>query len=317
MKRALPLLIAISLLLGALAQAQEQPTIASLDISLWPEYDRPEMLVIYRGLLAADTPLPVLVEIPIPASAGAPSAVAYVDESGNRFNQAYTTRTEGDTLVVSFELATVGFQIEYYDGLSYDEGESRQYAFVYTAGYEIVELTTEFQVPPTARSFDVEPPASSVQPLADGLTYHTIQQSQIAPGEQVSWTVTYEKDNELLTAAAATEATAPVAPATIPTTPEGAGNSTAILFVIAFVGLAAVGAAAFWLGRRTQPLPEPAPGKKQKRRGSGRGDSGGRGDASFRSPGPSAVYCHQCGARLRADSVFCHRCGAPVREPEA
>ena len=313
-----PLLAAALLLLGAAAQAQEAPTIATLDISLWPEYDRPEMLVIYRGLFASDTQLPVSVEIPIPASAGAPSAVAYVDEVGNRLNQAYTTRVEGDELVVSFELSALGFQVEYYDALSIDDNGRREYTLDYSTSFEVAALSVEFQVPPTARSFGLEPPASSVQPQGDGLTYHTVQHGQVASGEDLGWTASYEKDDEALTAAPATGAAAPEAPAAAPAAPATTGTSTALVFVIAFAALAAVGAVAFWLGRRTQPIPEP-PARKQKRRGSGRGDGGRRdsvgGSAQIPSPSPWTLYCHQCGAQLRADSAFCHKCGAAAREP--
>ena len=98
----------------------ESPTLAELQIALWPEYDQPGVLVIYRGLFAPDTTLPAPVEIRIPASVGQPTAVAYVDDSGQRFNQQYTTRIENDQLVVSFELPTLGFQLEYYDELPVD-----------------------------------------------------------------------------------------------------------------------------------------------------------------------------------------------------
>ena len=103
------------------------PTISSLEVSLWPEFDHPEVLVIYRGRLDADTPLPVPVEILIPAGSGGPSAVAYVTPDGQRFNQQYTTREEGDWLAISFDLEAQGFQLEYYDALPVDSTGQREY----------------------------------------------------------------------------------------------------------------------------------------------------------------------------------------------
>ena len=83
-------ILAISLvILAGHVQAQEEPTLESLEIALWPEFDRPEVLVIYRGQLDADVALPALVEITLPARVGQPTAVAYVDEAGNASPAVY------------------------------------------------------------------------------------------------------------------------------------------------------------------------------------------------------------------------------------
>jgi hypothetical protein len=150
--------------------AQDTPTISNLEIALWPEFDRPEVLVIYRGLLDAETPVPVPLEIRIPARVGEPTAVAYVGEGGQRFNLENTTRVEGDWLVVSFDLPTSGFQLEYYDTLDINSEGERQYTFPYTADYDIEALDLQFQVPPTAEGFTLDPPTDMVASEADGLT---------------------------------------------------------------------------------------------------------------------------------------------------
>jgi hypothetical protein len=291
--------------------AQDAPTISNLEIALWPEFDRPEMLVIYQGTMAADTPLPVAVEFRIPSKVGAPTAVAYVGESGDRLNQQYTTRVEGDWLVVSFELATLGFQLEYYDALPVDAAGQREYTYGYVADYAIANLNLEFQVPPTAQGFALEPEADSTVQEADGLTYHLVLPGSVAQGTEQSWKLAYQKNNSELTVSAFVqpETAVPAAPEA-----ENADGSTVLIFLIAFVALAAVGAGAFWLGRRTQPVGRPAsPQRRQpKRRGSGRG-----GQPQARSPQrlgtTGALFCHRCGAQLRSDSEFCHMCGTVVR----
>lgn len=291
--------------------AQDVPLLSDLEISLWPEYDRPEVLVIYRGLFAEDTPLPIPVEISIPARVGQPTAVAYVGEGGQRLNQEYTTRVSGEWLVVAFELNTVGFQLEYYDTLPADSAGQRTYTYAYTADYAITDLHLDFQVPPTAQGFALEPPADSAITESDGLVYHMVSAGALAQGEDRSWTFAYQKDNEELTVSAFVQpkATVPAPPATA-----GTGNSTVLVFLVAFVALIAVGAASFWLGRRTQPLqPEPPASPRSKRRGSGRGSQ----IPNQRLPssgGQEALFCHQCGAELRADSDFCHKCGTAVRQ---
>jgi hypothetical protein len=291
--------------------AQDVPVLSDLEISLWPEYDRPEVLVIHRGLFAKDTALPVPVEISIPARVGQPTAVAYVGEAGQRLNQEHTTRVEGDWLVVAFELNTLGFQLEYYDALPADSAGQRQYTYTYAADYPITDLNIDFQVPPTAKGFALEPPADSVITESDGLAYHLFNVGALAQGEERSWSLAYQKDNEELTVSAFAQPEAP-APAT-PTAAGDTDNSTVLIFLVAFVALIAVGAAAFWLGRRTQPLQaEPPASSRPKRRGSGRGSEIQHQRLAL-SGEQEALFCHQCGAELRADSDFCHKCGTAVR----
>lgn len=309
MKRLVLMLIVCLTLLAGVVQAQEAPSLSTLEVSLWPEFDRPEVLVIYRGLLEEATPLPVPVEIRIPARVGPPTAVAYVGQDGQRFNQQYTTRSEGDWLVVSFELGEQGFQLEYYDTLPVDPTGQRDYTFSYTADYAVSSLSFELQQPPTAEDVSLDPPADSSTTAADGLVYHYLQVGALAQGEEQNWTFSYQKSNSDLTVPASD----PAEPAATTPPPANGEDSTVLIFLVAFVTLVAVGAAAFWLGGRTQPMAQPAlPGsERRKRRGSGRG--GQTRDQELSGLDSSApLYCRQCGANLRSDSVFCHKCGTPV-----
>jgi hypothetical protein len=324
MKR-LPLILVLGLaILAGSARAQDAPVLSTMEISLWPEYDRPEVLVILRGSFDATTSLPVHVEIYVPARVGQPSAVAWVDEGGQQYTQDYTTRVEGDWLVVSFELAVPRFQLEYYDTLPVDSTGQRQYTYSYTADYDIGTMTVDFQVPPTAEGFTLEPPADAVVRETDTLTYHIVDAGSLTQGEERSWTFTYQKDNADLTASTLIQPEASVTDA--PTATEGADNSTVLIFLVAFLALIAVGTAAFWLGRRTQPIGQAAPAamRSQRRgtpsggkmasaqRGAGRGTQGQQ-QRSTTTNGQDVFFCHECGAELRPDSDFCHRCGAKVR----
>ena len=296
-------------------RAQDAPTLAGLEVSLWPEYDRSELLVIYRGELDAAVPLPAAVEIAIPARAGQPTAVAYVDEAGQRLTQQYTTRIEGDLLIVAFSLITPRFQIEYYDALPVDSAGKRTYTFAYTADYTIAALNLEFQMPPTAMGLGLDPPADTSVVGQEGLTYHLRQVGALAAGDTRQWTFSYVKTATALTAAGLAPA-----PTATPTAAGGTGDSTVWIFLVAFVALIAVGVTGFWLVNRAQPAPVPAARQPQKRRGSGRGERSPQPRPEARpqvQPLPpangEARFCHQCGSELRSDSAFCHVCGTSVR----
>jgi hypothetical protein len=262
------------------------PTLATLDVALWPEYDRPEVLVIYRGQFAADVTLPVAVEWRIPASAGGPSAVAALDPDEGLVNQPNTTRIEGDWLVTSFELSTPGFQVEYYAPYV-ASGDNRSFDFTYPGDYPVTVFTLEAQVPPTAQGFALDPPADSVIEDSDGLTYHQAEAGPLAEGESASWTLSYAKTDASLTAGTASPAPAAEVPPVTAAT--GEDNSTVWIFLIAFVSLVGVGAGAFWLGRRA---------------------SGPVGSASEEG---RQSYCHVCGSALPVDARHCPQCATPVR----
>ena len=76
--------LAISLLAAAILAgpvlAQGSPALSSLAILIWPEFDRPDALVIYQGRLAEGTLRPTPLEFRIPARVGEPTAVTFGPE---------------------------------------------------------------------------------------------------------------------------------------------------------------------------------------------------------------------------------------------
>ena len=65
--RSLLFLLFLALTLTGVALAQPPAPLDTLNIALWPEYDRPEVLVIYRGRVADDVPLPATLTFTLPS----------------------------------------------------------------------------------------------------------------------------------------------------------------------------------------------------------------------------------------------------------
>lgn len=314
------LLVGLCLALWAVpVLGQEPPALASLDLSLWPEYDRPALLVIYRGQFAAETALPLAVEFRIPAAAGIPHAVAYLDEQDQPIQQEYTTQQDGDALLVAMTLPSRGFQLEYYLPLpAADDAGQRLIPFIYTADYPVTVLSIEVMEPLGAEAFRLDPAADRASTADNGLTYHVAAAGPLAQNESASWNIAYTKADTGLTAAALQSrpaATTAAPPAQATSTPAaGAKVPGWLVALAALLALIAVGAGAFWLGRHSRPTPQEAPAGRRR---------GGKQPARHKQPArqeqppagsQEATYCYRCGAQTRPGSDFCHQCGAAVRQ---
>jgi hypothetical protein len=140
-------------------------SIDQMDISLWPEYDRAEMLVISRIQLAPGTEVPTLVTIPIPVSAGEPHAVAWLDEDGQLINANYERVVQGDWAMIKIEAESSILQMEYYASLM-REAPWNGYEFIWPGGLKLdsfsyiikwPEGSSEMAVLPASDSQGVDP----------------------------------------------------------------------------------------------------------------------------------------------------------------
>src|SRR5512136_1630617 len=110
----------LSLLLASLLAGQvlaQSPTsLSELTIRLWPEYDRPQLLVIFRGTVAEGVALPAPVSFTLPANVQTLHAVAYLDETaGTLVNiEAYNFVAGTGGKVLGFATPGRQFQFEYY-----------------------------------------------------------------------------------------------------------------------------------------------------------------------------------------------------------
>ncbi len=280
--------------LPALAQDTASARLCVLEISLWPEFDKPELLVIFQGRLADDVPLPAVLTLTIPGDAGEPHAVAAVDEAGQRLNAAHDVQALGEEIKVTYtSLEYRTFQFEYYlDGLQVD-GKRRQFTFRYRADVPLDDLTLEFQQPSGAANVVLDPPAVETSLGFGGLTYHRLPLGPLDAGQMVAWQVSYEKSDPRLSA-------------------DATGSSGPGFGLVALIGIAlAVALGGLWVVGSPRRRGKKPP--KHKRRKDRKGTQPGLARPAQPTPPTKTAlpsgFCHQCGASLKADAVFCHRCG--------
>ena len=329
--------------------AQAPTPLEDLNIALWPEYDRPEVLVIYQGRLAEDVSLPASVSLTLPASVPELSAVAYLDETQGRLlnipDYQFTEVASGKAL--SFATPSRQFHFEYYspDILSIN-GAMRNLAFSFTPNAPVADLTIEVQQPTTTQAFSSDPPPTSTQVRQDGLTYALFEMGPVSAEDTRSLQASYTRSSDGLSSADLATIDVPTAPEEtpvevgggglrdsssadlgtidVPTSPEetpvevgGGGLRDSLGPILIAVGvLVLTGSLIYWFwSQRAVVVPEAAPRQApaRPRRTSRRGPTEAKTSPTPTEDRALALYCHRCGTKFRDDARFCHACGAERR----
>ncbi len=285
-------LLAIAITAGT-ALAQTTPQLEQLQVDLRPEFDQPDMLVIYRANLSADTSLPAKVTLRVPARVGVLHAVAYDDGTGNLMNASYTTSTNDDWLVVTLDAPTSVFQLEFYDTLT-RLGDQRSYTFVWPGDYAVDQFSVSLLPPLGATEIRSEPMLSPFQQDEGSLLY-VGNLGSLAANQESQVTVSYRGAK-----ASVGELSAPPS--------DDDGNNTLLIGGLIGAALLLVVAGTLWYTRQSKPQPAmvapPQSRAKRKRRSP---------QPLKVKDGPAAAgYCTQCGHVLDADDRFCRSCGTPV-----
>ncbi len=286
------------MLFPTLTQAQGNVKIGELTIQLWPEYDHPEMLVMYSLTLSADSALPAEMQVSIPANADL-NAVAKV-EDGTMVNIPYDAPVkDGDSVLITFLMDDLSsYRVEYYAPIEKD-GSKRSYNLVWPAGYTIDSFLVQFQQPPTSTNFTSTPVLPNISPVSGGITYHDLDIGGLAGDSNFTWSVSYQKENDDLTVSAM-----PIEAGggTLPETneiPNSFSLSDALPFILVGIGILLIAGGLlyfFTAGRR-----DTARESGRKRHSPSTAAAGGN------------IYCHECGSRASSSDKFCRSCGVKLR----
>ncbi len=311
-KSVVAILLFLVMALPLATAAQGVPAIEDMEVALWPEYDRPEMLVIYRILWSSTMALPAEVTMRIPASVGEPNAVAERGEDGGLYNVAYDREVHGEWALISFIAAGPATQLEYYDPGIVKDGEARHYEYRWSGDYPVERFRVQVQQPARAEDLVIAPSLGGGTLGSDGLLYYGADIGTFVQDDSFVLSLDYRKDTEALTIELAEEIR--VEPS-VPITADTAGRVNlmdALPWMIGVVGILLVvgGVLLFWRGdhRKLQPSRPAASATRRRRRGA---------SARAAPAGDQVVYCHQCGKRSEAGDLFCRACGTKLRVGES
>lgn len=282
--------------------AQDGPTIDSLEIDLWPEYDKPEMLVIYRVELSADVSPPVELKFRIPLEAGEPNAVAVRGTDGSLLTAPYERVVDGDWSVISLTATEPGLQIEYYDPQIKINNTKRAFQYTWPGDYQVESFSIQVQQPFDASDVKITPAENAVFSGSDGLSYHTVKLGSQLAGVPTQVSIEYNKSSDQLSVERLP--VQPVEPITSNIT--GRMNMTYIPWGLGIFGLSLLTGGIYWYWQLGKQQQKPKASLKRRRSAV----------YSRRSKITSddTVYCFQCGKRAEVSDRFCRSCGTKLRK---
>jgi hypothetical protein len=302
-KWVLSFLLIILMLFAPSVRAQNPITLSSSQVQIWPEYDKPGVLVIYRMALPSSIIFPVTLSIRIPAAAGDPNAVAVRQVDGTLLNTDYTRQVSGEWATISFTTTAPEIQLEYYDPTLEIEGDARHYQYVWPGDYAVDQFIIQVQQPAGATNMRISPSLGTGATGSDNLVYYTEDISAIPVGQIITINIDYNKSTDTLSAEnLPVEPSAPIPQSNVSNL--NISNWLPWILGILGAGLIIGGIIWFWQSGKQRPSSKP------RRR---------RSKTDLNEPGQTVsapreeVYCSQCGKRASPGDVFCRSCGTQIR----
>ena len=285
------------LALGVFPASAQSATaeIDQLDVALWPEFDRPSMLVIYRFEIAPDTTLPARVALPVPVAANQPHAVAWLGNDNVLYDAEFSSAVDGDWLIIEVAMPeSRAGQLEFYADMDF-ASDIRSYLFEWPQGYELGELSYEVQEPVAATDLRVNPAPEATAPGAFGLNYVTASLGPQTVDDSPVISVTYQKATPTLSQ----DALQPLGQVTTPVAVEPDAPDLLPWLLLA-AGIGIVGGGAYYVLSRRRPAVQRSSRTRRKRTS----------DVELEA---STVYCHNCGTAAGISDVYCRQCGTQLR----
>jgi hypothetical protein len=302
-KWVLPLLLILLLLVPLGVHAQNPVTLNSLQVQIWPEYDKPSVLVIYQMTLSSTTILPATVSVRIPIAAGDPNAVAVKQVDGSLYTVDYTRQVSGDWATISFTTTSPDIQLEYYDPKLVIDGNARHYQYIWPGDYGVTQFTIQVQQPAGATDMNISPSLGAGTTGNDNLVYYTQDIGAIPAGQNINIIIDYNKSTDTLSAEnVPVQPSAPIPQSTI----ADLNVSTLLPWILGILGAGLIIGGIIWFRQSGRQRPASQTRRRRSR-------AGGNEPGSNINTTEDAVYCSQCGKRASPGDIFCRSCGTQIR----
>jgi hypothetical protein len=269
--------------------------IARLRLSIWPEYDDPRVLVMFRGEMAPSSAFPTRIILPIPKGAEIIGA-GMISEHNELLIHPHQILPGEAHDRLELNLPVPHFFVEFYYN-PFDQGAAKRFTYTTPSTYPIAWLEVDIQQPLLATHFTTDPPPMRQEQDRQGFTSHLFVYRDVGVGEAKSFTVSYVRT-------AVEPSVSKRQPASeVAARPPTAGASMGmVLGILAGAAVAFGGSVWVWTGyqRRRKARPSyPTEIYTGEREASG-----------------VPNFCTNCGTKLQPGYRFCPSCGSAVRSAE-
>lgn len=297
MKNLIPIFLVL-LLLGTFGAVTAQGTVEfeNVNISLWPEYDNQQNLVIYQIQLSQRVSLPAKIELDLPESVTNVWTIAI----GDSFDTVADAGVLYDLKGGKLSLTTQGryIQIEYYDQIK-KTGSDRAYDYVWPGTYPVANFAFELRQPLRSTDVQITPAMASTLMDNEGFIVSSNSSLPVPTGTATTISIKYQRDTDEPSISFMQVEAAPTAVAQTDTQTEWLDYLPWAIGGLGVVFLAIAGV--IFMNSSTGKIPK---AKHQTKRGENKPVAEG---ASI------PIHCPQCGKRAVPGDKFCRVCGEKLK----
>ena len=180
---------------AARAALTEGLEIGRMKVTIMPEYDSSQVLVIMEGKFADKGKFPADVRFNLPMDVTKLTDVCSLSPEGHHFCQLFDIKTEGGKKMVDIKLPYSDFFIDYqYAPFTVAEGAVRKFTHKVEAVYGALTLEVHVQKPARAKDFDVTP-GWEMTYTKEQFEYYKYVFDFVSPGDIQEISVSYSKDD--------------------------------------------------------------------------------------------------------------------------
>jgi hypothetical protein len=279
------------------------PELATWEVELWPEYDRPSVLVILRGAFVDGTALPLAVGLDVPAGVDV-NAVAYQDETGNLISvpwQAAASATGGQQ--ITFDLEQTAFVVEYYADIL-TPPPARSFQLEQPVPYDAQGVALYLRQPSRASDMEITPAMESAGVDSLGNPQYSLSLGAMSAGDVIAVSASYTKPDAEPSVSTSVPPAGDIEASPSTGIPEWLPWAAGIVLGALLVAGGIIGFSGL---RRSGDTSRQA--RRRRERDSGKAPKA----KPAKAPGTSGqrAYCSQCGQKFQENDKFCRACGAP------
>ena len=276
--------------------------IARLRLSIWPEYDDPRVLVMFRGEMAPSGAFPTRIVLPIPKGVEIIGA-GMISEHNELLLHPHQILPGEAHDRLELNLPVPHFFVEFYYN-PFDQGSAKRFTYTTPSTYPIAWLEVDIQQPLLATHFTTDPLPMRQEQDRQGFTSHLFVYRDVGVGQAKSFTVSYVR-----TAVEPSVTKRQPAPEVAARPPTAGPSMVMVLGILAGAAVAFGGSVWVWTGYQ----------RRRKARPSYQEPSSALATEIYTDEREAigvSNFCTNCGTKLQPGYRFCPTCGSALRSAE-